>query len=66
MINLEKLGLSSEEVLQRSQMKTILGGDTTMWSCSCNGGAYFLVMDDSDDPTPVCGPGNNAHCIGLN
>ena len=46
MINLEKLGLSSEEVLQRSQMKMIVGGN--FYNCSCSGGPAFLVMAEDE------------------
>jgi natural product precursor len=51
MINLEKMGFSSEEVLQRSQMKMIVGG--TMWVCTCGNEPAFLYMSD-EDPTSIC------------
>jgi len=47
MINLEKMGFSSEEVLQRSQMKMIVGGN--FYNCSCSGGPAFLVMAEDTD-----------------
>ena len=52
MINLEKMGFSSEEVLQRSQMKMIVGGN--FYNCSCAGGPAFLVMaEDTDEAKDV-------------
>ncbi|MCH7410657.1 hypothetical protein MM239_14710 [Belliella sp. DSM 111904] len=50
MMNLEKLGLSSEDVLQRSQLARIQGGGTWVCYCGFEGGGHdqdqFLVMAD--------------------
>jgi natural product precursor len=52
-ISLEMLRLGSDVVLERSQMKKVLGGQN--WHRQCGGGPIFTLWDDSPDPTEVCG-----------
>ncbi|MFN3802889.1 hypothetical protein [Belliella pelovolcani] len=60
MMNLEKLGLSSEDVLQRSQLVRIQGGGAYSCYCGHTGGSHendqFLVLaDDTEDALDVAG-----------
>ncbi|MCL6258544.1 hypothetical protein M3O96_05560 [Aquiflexum sp. TKW24L] len=56
-LSLEMLRLTSDEVLQRNQMKHIVGGTST-WHCRCgNDGPWFTVWTDGD-PTAA------THCSG--
>ncbi|WP_288373267.1 hypothetical protein [uncultured Algoriphagus sp.] len=52
-LSLEMLRLSTEEVLERSQMARVTGGNWAYWHCSCGGGPQFTVFTDSDDPTEL-------------
>jgi len=44
-LSLEMLRLTSDEVLGRSQMKKIHGGNS--YTCSCRGGSPFYVWADN-------------------
>ncbi len=44
--NFKKMNLFPEELLDRTQLATIIGG--TFYNCTCNGGEPFTVMTDGD------------------
>lgn len=52
-LSLEMLRLTSEEVIDRTQMANVKGGGWEFWHCSCGGGPEFTVFTDSDDPTEL-------------
>ena len=64
-LNLEKLNLAAEDVLQRNQMGTIYGGSgTCQWLCDCGIHPTISVWDCSDDPSGICHAefGTGGHC----
>ena len=60
-LSLEMLRLSTNEILERSQMKMILGGQ--FWRCHCGDGNWFTLMTDNPDPTSETGCAEGSHCI---
>ena len=63
-LSLEMLKLTSKEVLERSQMQKVLGGQ--FYNCRCGRGNWFTLMTDNPDPTAetFCGEAV-AHCIAV-
>lgn len=63
-LSLEMLRLSTNEILERSQMKKILGGG--FWHCRCSSsGPRFTVMANDDIEATLVGAaqcGAGAYC----
>ncbi|REG84547.1 TIGR04149 family rSAM-modified RiPP [Algoriphagus antarcticus] len=47
-LSLGKLKLLSEEVLERSHMATVIGGEYTFYNCVCGSGEPFTLMSDGN------------------
>jgi hypothetical protein len=67
-LNLEKLKLAAEDVLQRSELAGIYGGSggiTCQWVCDCGDGSFSL-WHCTDDPTQICYDlyQSGGHCSG--
>lgn len=68
-LNLEKLKLAAEDVLQRNQMTTIYGGyaGSCQWVCTCGNNPPISVWDCTDNPTEICDKvyGTGGQCSGV-
>ena len=76
-LNLGKLKLAAEDVLQRNQLVGIYGGsggcasdgNWTWWQCSCGSGAWWSIYSDAVnilcDAGQLCGAGEDVTCRKL-
>ncbi len=56
--------ISSEEVLDRSQMATIIGGSYTWYHCQCGGGPPFTLMSDGNPLGDAgCDDDESVNCV---
>jgi natural product precursor len=62
-LSLEMLKLTLDEVLDRSQMKNILGG--AYWKCHCGDYSYFTLMTDNPDPSFETGCAAGSSCTEI-